>query len=338
MIQIFKYLLSLSQFLFLISCVSHDLETPSETKSALEPKLRTTSNTVDAVICRIGQEIILFSELQKAIEEKNGFLLPTGQVEKMSLADAQGILDQLVLDKLILIKIKDQKITLTEEELTQRINDFLKRQGASAEELEKTLTARGQSMQGYRNDFRFQVERELLIGKMISPFVTADPKDVEDYFYETTKPKKIVSSIVLRSLRIDHDLHPNLKERIKLIEEKIAQKQHFEGLILEYSDALDKEESKGLLPPKPLEDFPSEIQASATLEAGHVFGPLEIGSSTFFFEYVESKHNKNPDFETHFDEWKQRYLNSAMYKRFREYLISERSKIQISYQSMTLAS
>ena len=329
---------SLLSILFCVSCTTRQ-EPPVLEKTLPKPVLFTSTNTLDAIICSVGDEIILLSDLQNAIthrSEGKGHLLSDGSLRGISKDEVQSILDTLVFDKIVEFKVQENKLSLTDIELNERINAFLQQQNYTIEQLETSLQNSGRTMEDYKKDFRKQVEQELLIGKIISPFIAATHEEIESFYYEKTGAPKMIRTVNLRSLRIDDE--PETSEKtVQTVKKLLEEKQDFTNLVMTYSDTLDKEETKGILPPKPINELPDSIQPQIkTAEIGAIIGPIYIEPSTFFFQYIGSNYEKNSELEKDFEGWKNRFLSDKVHQRFKEYLSNERSKIQINFRSLSL--
>jgi parvulin-like peptidyl-prolyl isomerase len=125
------------------------------------------------------------------------------------------------------------------------------------------------------------------------------------------------------------------------VEDKIKSENpvDFKELVTQYSDASDKDENQGLLPPKSLEELPKELQkALEHNESPHIIGPIRIASSSFFFQYVGSELEKNQELEKNFETWKAKLVNEKIYARFKDYLQNERGKMEIKFHSIEIES
>lgn len=313
------------------------LKEPKEFKTDL---IYTNSHTVDGIICSVGGSVILLSELQKAVKlntQNKGQLHPDGRISgDISKENVKKILELLIIKKILTLKVKEHKLSLAEDDLTNRIRDFLQQQGLNEDELKKNLESSGESLENYRNEFRSQIEKEILISHVLLPLISVSNDDVTNFYFKESGAKKEIKNVSLRVIRLDSLSNKSEdEERLKNLQNDIENKENFMSLVLKYSDAQDKEKTQGLLPDKPLLQLPSELQSFlAKAKKGDVIGPLKLGSSQFFFEFLGAKLATNDDLKKSFESWKNRLLNKKILSKFEEYMQTERGKMDVKFYSL----
>jgi len=332
-----RYFILLPLF-FLFSCTSTKQKTIANDDNAVT--LENTfppfeGNTVDGVLVTISDRVILFSDLQQSIaslSKGQTRLLASGKLigGTVSPEQANQILQSLINEKVLQIKASDLGLDLTDDELTQRINQFIKQQGYKISDLEAQLLQSHKSMDDYRKEFKNEILRQQVIGKVISPLVTVTNEEVKAFYLQQTKNTKQISAVKLRSLMLSPESSSDLlhaKETL-LVQKKIAQKENFVSLVKQYSVAVNAKETEGVLSPKPVSELPPELsQKLGSMNIGDVAGPFVLGNSVFFFQYLGAEFSSTA--HMNMDEWKNRLLELKFNERLGEYLSNERSKLKI---------
>lgn len=304
------------------------------------PLSRFDENTVDGILVTVSDRIILLSDLQQAISTASRGktrLLPSGQLVGGDLTpnQAEQILQSLINEKVLQAKAAELGLDMSEEELTQKIDGFIKQQGYTHANLEEQLRLNHKSMEDYRKEFKNEVLRQEVIGKALGSLVSVTNDEVKAFYLQQTKNTKQISSVKLRSLMITPALNdsqnPLQSKEVLAIEKKIAKKENFITLVKQYSMAVNAAQNEGILPPRPIQELPPELAKQlATLNINDVAGPFLLGNSVFFFQYLGAEFSNSSDLQANFATWKNKLLDIKFNERFAEYLKNERSKLKIS--------
>jgi parvulin-like peptidyl-prolyl isomerase len=325
----------------IVSCQSNQEAAQQQSKvvKSLAPLTSFDPNSVDGVLVSISDKVILFSDFQKTIQEvSNGEtkILPNGQLLGGTL-DVQkaNVLLENMIDKVVLeIKAADLGIVISDSELDSRISEFLKRQNASESDLERQLLSTGQSLKLYRENFRRELQKQELISKVISPFVTVTNDEVNSFYLQQTGTTKQISSVKLRRLMLNlpenFSGNPIEYKPVVDINKAISSGGSFVNLVKKYSSD-DVSENEGVLPNKPFQELPKELQAKLVqLKVNDVVGPLVIGHSVFFFQYLGAEFGGASDLKSNYSSWKNKLLNLKFEENLSQYLSNERSSLHVN--------
>lgn len=306
--------------------------------TTLAPTTPFESNTIDGVLATVTDQVILLSDLQHAVlvaSQGQTRLLASGQLVGGSLTQnhAQQILDTLINQKVLQIKSQELGFDVPDEELTSRIQDFLSQRGFSETELEEQLTKSNKSLEEYRSEFKNELLKQQLIGRVISPMVNVSDDEVKSFYLQQTGGVKQVSAVRLRSLLIKLSENQTAQATelpiVKMLNQKIAEGENFAELVKKYSMEADANVTEGLLPPKPVSNLPSEVRERlVNLKPGQIIGPIVLGRSLFFFEYIGANFSTESDLEKNFASWKNKLQEIKFSERMVEYLKAERSKLK----------
>lgn len=314
-----------------------------------EPRKGINANTIDGVIVTVADEPLLLSELQKAIRLITGNstrVTSEGTLVggRINVKEAQGVLEQLINQKILTIRVRELGLNLGEDELDAELENFLQSQNISEEKFEAILSAEGETVESHREEFRKQVETQRFIGRVIRPLVTVTEDQVIGFYLQESAGRKKAERIKLRSLMVE--IPPNLsneealikRKNIESIRKEIDAGRPFAELVRLYSDAKDAIKTSGELPARPLGELPEKVRSALIpgKPAPYVIGPLELGSSVFFFEYLSTELGDPKEFERMKGEYEAKLLNLKFRERLDEYLTSERMKVKVSYRNFKI--
>ncbi len=309
---------------------------------------------VDRILVVVADEIVLLSDLQRAIHattNKSTQLLPDGKLVGGSLSPdaAQSVLEQLINQKVISLKTRELGLQVSEEELSAEIENYLRSQNISQEKLVSSLKDEGETYEVYREEFRHQMETQRIIGRVVRPSVSVTDDDIRGFYLQQPGVADKQQRVKLRSLFID--LSPSLppptlsdrKAYVARIEKESrdatpSNPVDFERLVKLYSSDPEALKNWGALAPKDIRELPAELRSKITnsTKVGSVIGPLEIGSATYFFQYLGTTLSNESEFEKQKAQLKNILLDAKGNERLAEYLQAERTKTKIEKRSFKI--
>lgn len=312
-------------------------------------------STAEAIIANVGGQILLLSDLQRVvvISSRGGATLTAaGQIKGSGIRaeEVEALFEKLIDQSILDIKVKELGIEVTESELDAEIDRFLQGRGISREDFLQMLRREGETELSHRSEFKRQLESQRLIGRVIRPLVSVTDEEVRSFYLANKRSTKNPSQdqarsappaarFVLRSLLINGlQTDPQAKLKLDSIAQGLASGSSFRDLVRTYSEASDAQVTEGLLDPRPLEELPEALRGELeSAQPGAILGPLEIGSSTFYFEFVSttsaSAAADSPEFNL--EEWRQKLLETKFAERLESYLKAERNKVRVVKRPMT---
>jgi parvulin-like peptidyl-prolyl isomerase len=349
MVRVWTAALTFSLFFFLAACSSTNTPPPGETKNitSLAPTSSFDPDTIDGVLISVADDVILLSDLQEAIlaaSEGKTSINASGKLTgaHFSVEKANQILQNLINQKVLSIKASELGLNVTDDELSARINEFLKQQGYTEAQLETQLKHTGKTMAEYRTQFKNEVLKQQVIGRIISPLVNVSNDEVNSYYIQQTKNTKQINSVKLRSLMIqipqNYRNDPLAYPLIIEIEKKITNGDDFVALVKNYSMAANASVDEGLLSPRPISDLPTQLRAKLTdLKIDEIVGPIFLGDSAFFFQYLGAQLIDGNDLQKNFSFWKNKLLDIKFNERLMDYLKNERTKLKVNERPFTIS-
>lgn len=200
---------------------------------------------VDKVAAVVGNHIILLSDVETQIQQ---------YLSQTTLNESElrcRIIDQLLLNKLLLHQAAIDSVTVTDDQVEQKINQnmaYYISQIGSAEKLEKYY---GKSIAQLKEEFRPMIKDQLVSQQMqskVTSGVNANPSDVKAFFDNIPKDSlplinaEVEYSQILRNVPVGEEEKANAKEQITLLKNRILAGEDFGTLALLYSQ--DKESAK----------------------------------------------------------------------------------------------
>ena len=343
-----KLFYSLSILFFLASCQSSEDSTNSHPKNTttLAPLSPFDNNTIDGLLVSVADQAILLSDFQHAIlASSNGQtqILASGKLigGTMTASQANQVLESLINQKVLQIKAQELGIDIGEDELSGRINDFLKQQNYTEFDLQEQLKKTGKTMDEYRHEFKNEVLKQELIGRVISPLVTVTDDEVNSFYLQQTGSIKQVTAVKLRSLMLNlptnYSGDPLKFDPVIQIQKALSEGKDFSDLVKTYSMASNVAQTGGVLPSRSVNELPPELRQKLThLKINDVVGPFHIGSSLFFFQYLGAEFGSGSDLKANYTSWKNKLSNIKFEERLTEYLKNERAILRVNLRPFTI--
>ena len=265
---------------------------------------------VDKVVAVVNDEIITLSELEievQGIYQKIAETTPATERESAMIEAREQILDTLIDKHLIAQKAKEMKITVTEQEIDEAMQQVLQRSKLSKDELLAKLAVSGVDESMYRETLRTQILQNKLISSEVRAKVVVTDAMVRAFYdsqhgsTSTTEPA-VTGSYHLQQIGTSWQ-NPEGKEqsaaeteakkadarvRIDKVYKLAKDGEDFGELASQYSDlpsAADKGEL-GTFAAAELADY--MVQAVSSLKPGDISEIVETPAGFQFFKLLEA--------------------------------------------------
>ncbi len=203
------------------------------------------TKVVDQIIAVVGNNIILLSDLEAQAQQA----LPQTNLRGEALRCR--VLDQLLLQKLLLHQADLDSITVSDDQVEQKINQnmsYFIQQIGSVEKLEQYY---GKSIAELKEEFRPVVRDQLLVQQMQSKLtgsVTASPADVKSFLDNVPVDSlplinaEVEYAQILMKVPVSKEEKQSSREQIDALRTRIVNGDDFSTLAVLYSQ--DKESAK----------------------------------------------------------------------------------------------
>ncbi|MCK9328871.1 MAG: peptidylprolyl isomerase [Candidatus Cloacimonetes bacterium] len=197
---------------------------------------------IDFVVAKVGRDIILYSDLQKQINQIKSAKMWNDQM------DNQFILKDMIENKLIVQKARELNIKIDEKRITDLAENQLnqvKAQFSNEDEFFKELRNAGILQSDLKKYYQEMITenmlKEELIRTEIRNKININDSDIYDYYttYSDSIPLKPVSyeiSMILRIPSPSDETQQNAYDKISLIQKKLNQGEDFALLAEQYSE------------------------------------------------------------------------------------------------------
>ena len=143
---------------------------------------------IDRIVAVVNNEVITLSDLNKVTT-----LMFAGVDKQQAFTDeqraeiAQKALEQLIEKKLIEQKAKETSLKVDDKEVSRAVEDVLKKNNISLEQLKEILKKDGSSFEDYRKMLRSEILQSKVIGREVRSKITITDKDIQEYYEKNVK-------------------------------------------------------------------------------------------------------------------------------------------------------
>ncbi|MEZ4744035.1 MAG: peptidylprolyl isomerase [Bdellovibrionota bacterium] len=290
---------------------------------------------VDKIVAIVESQPILYSEI--AEKEKTGPLVLVSDFPADEKSPAfERALNDAINYELILNKISELEIDVSDEQVETQIDQLLKGQNLTRDGLYQFLSEQNKSYEQYKKDFKNQMLLRRFQGRVIAPLIKITDKDIETYFLEKSGNKSNSVQFNLRQILIsvDADASENIIAAKKSLAKEVYQKLQGGTKFLEavklYSDGPNARTNGGLMAGINLKDLTETLRTEIErLEVGEFTEPIktEIGFHIFYLE--EKKFTENDEYKSKKDQLEYELRNLELNTQTRRWLQQARQKAKI---------
>lgn len=129
-------------------------------------------------------------ELNRIVAVINNDAITSIQLDK-ALADGVGtpaiderrqVLDHLIEESLIRQRAEEIGLTVTDDEVEAAVQDVLRQNRLTKEQLDAALAQQGITLQSYRQSLRRQILRFKLVGREVQGMMEVSSREIQDYY------------------------------------------------------------------------------------------------------------------------------------------------------------
>jgi peptidyl-prolyl cis-trans isomerase SurA len=106
---------------------------------------------------------------------------PSGDLKKIN-DDDREVLEQFITEKLLEAEARESGIKVTEQDVSQYIDEIKKRNRLSDDELKTVLSREGQTLESYRASVKSELEKSEILNRQVRNKVNITNDDVERYY------------------------------------------------------------------------------------------------------------------------------------------------------------
>ncbi|MBC7661717.1 MAG: SurA N-terminal domain-containing protein [Chitinophagaceae bacterium] len=253
-----------------------------------------SAELIDRLAAEVNGAAITLSEAKVKVE-KGPLIEISPFPAKESDPPLQVAIQDLINTKLVMQKAQELEIEVTDANLNEEIDKFMKSRNLTKEALNTALAQEGMTYDKYKEDFRKNLIMNQFQGREIVPQVKISDRDVQLYYLRTSGSAAENVRLVLRQLQISlpPDGVASVKEGKHSLVDKAYQELEggmpFEQVVKIYSDNDEARKNGGLMTPLYVKDLAPLFQGAVKdLDEGKYSKPIETPVGYFIF-YVEKK-------------------------------------------------
>lgn len=252
-------------------------------------------SSLDKVVAIVGKDLILKSE----IDQNMAMIMQSNpSINFQDEAYRKKILDNLINEKLMVMKAVEDSVDVSDDEINQRWNEFLNgmiRQYGSESRVEEVI---GKTINRAKYEYNDLIKQRLLVDKLTQlkfSQINVSKKEVEEFYekYKDSIPKvapKISLYHIVKNVKVNNDLKVKAFEKAISVRDSILNGGDFGDFAKRYSadpgSAADGGNlgwfEKGKL-------FPEFEKAANNLQKGEISLPIETPFGFHVIQTIDKK-------------------------------------------------
>jgi len=298
------------------------------------------SEVVERFVAVVNNEVIFLSELEefgrRFFEEVGKNSLPSEREEKTRQV-RQEILNQLIENKLLDQEIKKRKVEVAERDVDTTIEDILKQNRFTLNDLKMVLAKQGMTLTSYRQRVRDELGKMRLVTREIKSKIVIKEEDLRKAYNERAQEFMIPLEVQVQQIffALPSGASPDrvaaLGKEAQSVLEKAKKGENFVELAKKYSQGPEANEGGVLGFFKPKELMPELDEAVFQMKAGEI-SPLVRSSEGFhILRVMERKGGEPKPFAEVQAQIRDEMAQAETEKRFKEWMkaLKEKAYIEI---------
>jgi len=300
--------------------------------------LRSPAEIVERSVAVVNDEIIFLSELEeygKPYFEEIRKKTPPGETQEKLTRARRDVLDQLVENKLLDQEIKKRKVEVSDKDIDAAVEDILKQNRITLNEMKMALAKDGMTLTTYRERLRDNIGRMRLISREIKSKIVIHDEDIRRVYRERIQEYMIPLEVKLQQIffAAPRDAAP---EKVAAIEKQAGEvlKQAKEGgdfseLARKFSQSPEGKEGGNLGFFKSKELIPELEEASFSLEAGEISPLVRTSEGFHILRVMERRGGEPKPYAEVQDKIREEMMQAESEKKFQEWMKSLKSKAYV---------
>jgi peptidyl-prolyl cis-trans isomerase SurA len=245
---------------------------------------------LDKIIANVDNQIILQSELETSYQQ---YLLQVGK----EVPDLKcKILEQLILNKMLLARAKQEGIVVEREIIAQTLSDRMQYLLAQVGSEAKLVQYLGKPIEEIRSELREKIKEQLMLDNMrvqLIKDISVTPQEVKEFFDllpEQEKPyypAEVAVRQIVRYPQASQQAKETLIAQLKALKVRLQNGENFETLAQEYSQDPDSAPQGGDLGFWRLGELDPAYEAAAlALQPGDVSDPVATQFGYYLIQLI----------------------------------------------------
>lgn len=294
---------------------------------------------VDRVVAVVNQEIITLSEIEKWINPLKGEIVTTDRLERREKMQeiCRKVLERLIEEKLVDQEVKKSGIKVSSKEVEAAVEEVMRRNAASQEDLEKALAADGLTLETYKKQIEKGLQRQKLISWSVKVETKTGEKEWREFYqknmdrYRTNETYRSGQILFIIPKGAAPEEVREIRKKCQKVLEKIKGGEDFGEMALLFSEDSSNKDRGDLGYFKKGELLPAFEREALRLKVGEVSGIVRTEFGFHIIKLIDRKGIDPLPFEEVKEKVKTDYYESEMEKAYKQYLstLKEKSVIDI---------
>jgi peptidyl-prolyl cis-trans isomerase SurA len=294
---------------------------------------------VDRIVAVVNQDIITLSEVEKWTNPLKAEIVAEDRLEKQDRTQAlfRQVLEKLIEEKLLDQEVKKSGVKVSSKEIEATLDEVMRRNGATKEDLEKALTVEGLTLEAFRKQIEKNLQRQKLIHWSVKVEEKAGEKELREFYQknigryrtnETYRPGQIL--FVIPKEATPEEVR-EIRKKCQKVLERVKKGEDFGEMALLYSEDSSNKDHGDLGFFKKGELLPAFEKEALRLKVGEVSGILRTEFGFHILKLLDRKGTAPLSFEEVTERVRADYYDGEMEKAFRQFLstLKEKSVIEI---------
>lgn len=296
------------------------------------------AEVLDRIVALVNTDIITLSELEEAagpaFEQVRKTALPSERESKMSEA-RKSILDLLIEGKVLEQEIKNKKVDIPDRDVDFTVEDILKQNHMTENELKLVIAKEGMSYSLYRQRIRDDLGKMRLINREIKSKIMIKDEDIKKFYQENLDsfidPAEVKVQQIFFGIPGDATEEQMAKIRFEAytILDRIKKGEDFTKLVKDYSQGPEVKFDGILGYFKHNELRPELEQAAFKLNAGGVSDVIRTPEGFHILRVMEKKGGEPHALAEVQPKIRDELVRVESEKQFREWIATLKSKAYI---------
>src|SRR5215472_5574074 len=159
------------------------------------------AKVIEQLIVVIDGEPYTLSNLAAYAKTKMDREFPSGDLKKITDNDRE-VLEQFITEKLLEAEARESGIKITDQDVSQYIDEIKKRNRLTDDELKTALSREGQTLESYRTSVKSELEKSEIVNRQVRNKVSITNDDIERYYKLNTNKFRTEDRVRLRHILI----------------------------------------------------------------------------------------------------------------------------------------
>ena len=266
------------------------------------PATPTQQGTADFIVALVNSEPVTNNEVRQRLLRVEQQIAQEGTAMPARDVLVREVLDQIINERAQMQQATELGITVDEAAVTQAEQAIAAQNQISPDELRRRLAAEGIDINRFRNNLRNQILLQRVQERQVDSRVRVTDADIDDFIREQRGNNDLASlelNLAHVLVAIPEGATPEriqeLQARAQGVADRARAGADFAQLARDFSDAPERTNG-GLFGMRPATRLPSLfVDATRTLNAGGVAGPLRSPAGFHVLKVIEKKQAGMPD-------------------------------------------